>query len=337
MRLSVSAWIWMALLRTFSTGLDPSLDEAWREWKSAYAKIYNEREEDFRRAVWEKNLKGIKEHNWEASLGRHSYQLGMNHLGDLTKEEFVQKLNRYHPHLDGEDDGNVTLFRDPGREGLPKHVDWRKKGYVTPVKDQGDCGSCWAFSATGALEGLHFKKTGKLVSLSEQNLVDCSWKQGNEGCDGGFMNWAFKYVRVNKGINSEKTYPYEGEDGPCRFNPSDRAATCTSLVKIKKKNETDLERAVAKVGPVSVAVDASDFAFYKSGIFYQKGCGDFLNHGMLAVGYGTVKDDDAQKIKKYWILKNSWSKTWGEKGYMRLAREMHNQCGVASDASYPTL
>ncbi|XP_061457934.1 procathepsin L-like isoform X1 [Rhineura floridana] len=277
----------------------------------------------------------IKQHNIEASQGKHTYDLGMNHLGDLTKEEFNQKLNGFRSDLDEQQSGNVTFFEGSATLEKPKHIDWRTKGYVTPVKDQADCGSCWAFSATGALEGLHFKKTRKLVSLSEQNLVDCSRKQGNHGCEGGFMNWAFKYVVINKGINSERTYPYEAQDGPCRFKPSDRAATCTSFVKIAKKNESALEHAVAKVGPVSVGVDASDFMLYKSGIFFRKGCGEFLNHGMLVVGYGTTKE--VKKNKNYWILKNSWSETWGEKGYMRLAKGHHNQCGVASDASYPTL
>ncbi|XP_053157935.1 procathepsin L-like [Hemicordylus capensis] len=334
--ISVVAMTWLVLLRAFSAALDPALEQAWNDWKSTHNKVYSkEVEEAFRRGIWEKNLKTIEHHNWEASLGQHTYELGMNQFGDLTNEEFNRKMNGFRPDLDEAPGENVTFFQESTMLETPKQVDWRTKGYVTPIKDQSVCGSCWAFSATGALEGLHFKKTGKLVSLSEQNLVDCSWKEGNEGCGGGWMNWAFKYVRINKGINSESTYPYEAEDEPCRFNPSDRAATCTSFKNIAKGSEKALEQAVAKAGPVSVAVDASTFQFYKSGIYFLKGCFQMLNHGMLAVGYGTLKED--RKIKNYWILKNSWNTSWGEKGYMRLAKGYHNQCGVASHASYPTL
>ncbi|KAM6463645.1 procathepsin L-like [Liasis olivaceus] len=322
-------------LRSFSVAQDPVLDKDWSDWKTTHAKAYRQGEESFRRAVWENNLHLIQEHNWEADLGKHTYWLGMNHLGDLTKEEFNEKLNGFRPDLAESHGSNVTSFQESASSEIPKYVDWRPSGYVTPVKDQGDCGSCWAFSATGALEGLHFKETKTLVSLSEQNLVDCSWKQGNEGCNGGYMNWAFNYVRDNKGINLEHTYPYEAEDGPCRFNPQDRVMMCAGLVNITKHSERALEEAVARIGPVSVAVDASDFMFYKSGIFFRKGCGKFLNHGMLAVGYGSIRKN--KKMNKYWILKNSWSETWGENGYMRLARRAHNHCGVASMASYPIL
>ncbi|XP_053153606.1 procathepsin L-like [Hemicordylus capensis] len=333
--ISVAAMIWLVLLRSFSTALNPALEGAWNDWKSTHAKVYSEGEEEaFRRGIWEKNLVMIEYHNQEASLGKHTYRMGMNQFGDLTQEEFTQQMNGFHPDLASVPNGKVPVFHESTTLETPKSLDWREHGYVTPVKNQGRCGSCWAFSATGALEALHFNKTGKLISLSEQNLLDCSWKQGNHGCQGGLMDSAFQYVIDNKGINSECTYPYEGKERRCRFKAWDRAATCTSFVNIIKGGERTLEQVVATVGPVSIAVNADLFQFYISGIF--KGCSKKLgqlNHAMLAVGYGTSKIFG--KRFNYWILKNSWDTTWGEGGYMRLAKGSNNQCGVATHVSFP--
>jgi cathepsin L len=149
-------------------------------------------------------------------------------------------------------------------------IDWRQQGYVTSIKDQGQCGSCWAFSSTGALEGQHFKATKSLVSLSEQNLVDCSTTQGNMGCNGGLMDYAFEYIKVNNGIDTEISYPYEAADGQCRFKVANVGATDTGSVDIKSKDEAALQQAVATIGPISVAIDAShsSFQLYKTGGMY---------------------------------------------------------------------
>ncbi|XP_060735066.1 cathepsin L-like isoform X3 [Tachysurus vachellii] len=183
---------------------------------------------------------------------------------------------------------------------------------------------------TGALEGQTYKKTGKLVPLSKQQLVDCSTK--NSGCNGGLMNLAFEYVKENKGINTEESYPYEAKNGSCRYNPNTVGATCDGYMDINSGDEYALKEAVATIGPISVAIDASNksFKLYASGIYDEPYCSSSkLNHGVLVVGYGT---DDG---KDYWLVKNSWGLNWGDKGYIKMYRNKDNQCGIASQASYP--
>ena len=218
---------------------------------------------------------------------------------------------------------------------LPASVDWTAKGAVTPVKNQGQCGSCWAFSATGAVEGAHAINKGHLVSLSEQQLVDCSGSYGNQGCNGGLMDSAFKYIIQNGGICSEEAYPYEGRDSKCRSN------SCTAVTKIggfydvPADNADALQAAVAKQ-PVAVAIeaDSSCFQFYSSGVL-ECACGSALNHGVLAVGYGE------EGGKPFWNVKNSWGESWGAGGYIKMLRgdkaPRAGMCGIQRSASYPTM
>ncbi|NWI51632.1 CATL2 protein, partial [Calyptomena viridis] len=330
--MAVALGVLLALLGC-ATAPDPALEEAWEGWKSFHAKEYPGEAETVRREIWEKNLRHIQQHNWEESQGKHSFRLAMNHFGDLTNEEFNRLLNGFIP---ARREQPVPVFRASATLKTPESVDWRAKGYVTPIKNQGHCGSCWAFSATGALEGLVFKRTGQLVVLSEQNLVDCSRKLGNHGCGGGYVERAFQYVHDNGGLNSERVYPYMGTDtSDCRYNPQDKAANCSGFEVVARGSEEALEQAVATVGPVSVAVDArsTHFQFYKSGIFSCMFGGQSVNHAMLAVGYGTARMGGHNS--SYWILKNSWAEMWGEQGYMFLLKDAGNQCGVANQASYP--
>lgn len=332
-------FIWETLPASFSFRQNPALDESWKGWKLFHEKLYQENEEMYRRMVWEKNFQKIELHNQEHAEGKHTYRLQMNQFGDLTNAEFNRLMNRFHPLESKLPDDSIHTFKDSPSFVSPEAVDWRTKGYVTPVKFQGHCGSCWSFSATGALEGQLFKKTGRLISLSEQNLIDCSRHLGNKGCSGGYIIMGFKYVLTNRGIDTEKYYPYAMRDDlPCSYNEKYSAANCTIVNMVYRGSEKALEQAVATIGPISVAVDAKlhSFQFYHSGIYSDKFCSSHVNHAMLAVGYGTLNNTDGKKTN-YWIIKNSWGEQWGENGYMRLIKDTDSHCGVANQASFPSM
>lgn len=300
--------------------------EAWNMWKYDHHKQYNDLgEEKVRFTIWQDNFNRIVQHN----LKNSDLTLAMNKFGDMTTTEFSAKMTGYR----GTQSNEGATFLPPANVQIPDSVDWRTKGMVTPVKNQEQCGSCWAFSATGSLEGQHQKKTGKLVSLSEQQLVDCSGKFGDLGCNGGLMDNAFTYIKANKGIDTEASYPYKGVDGKCHFNNKTIGATVTGFTDIPSKDEKALQQAVATIGPISVAIDASHFSFqfYHSGVYNEWLCSQTrLDHGVLAVGYGADPNG-----KKYWLVKNSWGPGWGQKGYIWMSRDKNNQCGIATSASYP--
>lgn len=233
--------------------------------------------------------------------------------------KFENALNKYH--------------KESHQYELPSSIDWRKRGAVTGVKNQGRCGSCWAFSTAGALEAQHFIKSGILVSLSEQNLIDCSTSFGNNGCNGGNVNLAFEYVKRNHGIDTEKTYAYEARNDKCRYQQTDSGAIDRGYVNIPFGSEKRLQEAIAVHGPISIAIDASHFSFqhYRSGVYFEPKCSSHtVNHAVLVVGYGV--DNHGHE---YYIVKNSWGKSWGDGGYIKMARNHHNNCGIASAASYP--
>ncbi|GMI86763.1 senescence-associated gene 12 [Hibiscus trionum] len=229
----------------------------------------------------------------------------------------------------------ATTFIYENVTALPSTVDWTKKGAVTPIKDQGQCGCCWAFSAVAAMEGVTKLTTGTLISLSKQELVDCDTKGEDQGCQGGLMDDVFQFIQKNKGLTTESNYPYTGVDGTCNANQeANHAATINGFQDVPANSEDALQKAVANQ-PVSVAIDASgfEFQFYSGGVFTGS-CGTQLDHGVTVVGYG--EDDDGTK---YWLVKNSWGTSWGEQGYIRMQRDVdanEGLCGIAMQASYPT-
>jgi len=310
---------------------DVSLDSHWVNYKTVHGKNYG-KEETVRRLIWESNMKYINAHNAEAENGVHTFTLGMNKYGDMTSEEFGAMYNGYN-RTGVARPASKSVYKVSGKAN-PESVDWRSEGYVTPVKDQGQCGSCWAFSAVAGLEGQHFKATGKLVSLSEQNLVDCSKKEGNQGCNGGLMDQAFTYIKKNGGIDTEESYPYKARDQRCKFSADNVGATDNGFVDIEAGDEDALTDALATIGPISVAIDAShsSFQLYREGIYNEKRCSSSqLDHGVTAVGYGSNDQGD------FYIVKNSWAEVWGMEGYIMMSRNKKNQCGIASSASYPTV
>jgi len=316
--------------------------EYWNEfttWMKTHQKSYSHTEFRRRFSIWRENLDFIESFNEK----KQGFSLAMNIFGDLQHEEFRalylgfngEQSKMKEPLVqDSEKLSNDQQMAKSLSDsiGLPESWDWRKNGSVTPVKNQGQCGSCWAFSTTGSVEGCHHIKTGHLVSLSEQNLMDCSSSYGNKGCNGGLMTYAMQYIIDNGGVDTEASYPYEGSDGTCRFNKTNVGATLSSFVNVKRQDEADLQQKVYQ-GPTSIAMDASHptFQFYHSGVYSNILCSSrLLDHGVLAVGWGTDSSEG-----KYWIVKNSWGTTWGNEGYFWIARDDGNMCGVATTSTLP--
>ena len=303
--------------------------EEWEMWKKVHSKVYSDAfNELYRLKVWSGNIRFIQKHNADIS---RSHKLSANQFADLTQAEYSDLyLGYFSPSS-----RTGAHFLEPNNVLLPDTVDWRIQGYVSEVKNQETCGSCWSFSATGSLEGQHFRKTGNLISLSEQNLIDCSNTYGNRGCEGGMMDYAFAYIKANGGIDTEAAYPYLAkDDSSCSYDSTESGATLRDWVDISSGDEAALQVAVATQGPISVAIDAShtSFQFYSKGVYSEPDCSPIkLDHGVLVVGYG-VEDG-----KKYWLVKNSWGLSWGAGGYIKMTRGDNNQCGISTVASYPVV
>ncbi|KAM4089623.1 hypothetical protein ACB094_07G166900 [Castanea mollissima] len=310
------------------TCLDKIL-ELFESWVSKHGKTYRSIEEKLHRfEIFKDNLKHIDERNKEIS----SYWLGLNEFADMSHEEFKNKYLGLKPALPRRG-GSPRDFSYRDVVDLPSSVDWRKKGAVTPVKNQGSCGSCWAFSTVAAVEGINQIATGNLTSLSEQELIDCD-RTFNDGCNGGLMDYAFEFIVSSGGLHKEEDYPYLMQEGTCEEQKEEmEMVKISGYQDVPQNDEASLLKALAHQ-PLSVAIEASgrDFQFYSGGIFNGH-CGTELDHGVAAVGYDSLKGSD------YIIVKNSWGPKWGEKGYIRMKRNTgkpEGLCGINKMASYPT-
>ncbi|XP_021759886.1 ervatamin-B-like [Chenopodium quinoa] len=316
----------------FSHHLSESSSELFDSWCKKHGKTYpSEQERQYRLKIFEDNLEFVNHHN---SLGNSTYTLALNAYADLTHHEF--RSSKLGLSSSANDFIRLKHSENPVQLpdlGIPDSVDWRNQGAVTNVKDQGNCGACWAFSATGAIEGVNKIVTGSLVSLSEQELIDCD-RSYNEGCDGGLMDYAYQFVIDNHGIDTEKDYPYQAKQKSCNRNKLARhVVTIDGYADVPPNNEKELQKAVA-VQPVSVGICGSERAFqlYSKGIFSGP-CSTSVDHAVLIVGYGSENGVD------YWIVKNSWGTSWGMNGFVHMQRNSGDKsgiCGINVMPSYPT-
>merc|ERR1712010_439952 len=281
-------------------GVAMAATSEWNNFKLQHSKLYSEEEDVSRMNIWKKNVAMVEKHNSED----HSYTMAINKFSDWTNEEFNAFLG--YQQQSGEK-FNVKTFENVA---TPDSVDYRNENRVTPVKDQGQCGSCWAFSATGGIEGVWSKNMGELVSVSEQQMVDCA--QG--GCNGGHMINGWTSVASNGGIMSEESYPYTAKDGNCHFDDGEVVSHVTGYEEVSP-HESSMEAALVEIGyPISIGVHAgSSFQHYSSGVYSDNSCKNGqLNHAILVVGY------DKTGSEPYWIVKNSWGGAWGDHGYINM-------------------
>jgi C1A family cysteine protease len=306
--------------------------EEFTKFMIRYKKKYSSNgEQDLRFDIFRKNLRNVEQHN---KRNDSTFTMKINHFSDLHPEEFKSQYIGNGIQLS--DKTTKCLPFIPLQKNMNDTVDWRTNNAVTPVKNQGQCGSCWAFSSTGAMEGAWYIAKNKRVSLSEQQLIDCSKKYDNKGCHGGLMDNAFLFT-IDNAICSEEEYPYTASSSVA---PSCKKCSpisfFTNCYDVEANNQIQLQYAVSMT-PVSIAIEADTTLFqsYSSGVITDETCGTNLDHGVLIVGYGIESNIP------YWLVKNSWGTEWGDEGYVKIKRSSSTNdkgiCGIAMTPSFPTV
>ena len=302
------------------------VQEAFQQWKAKHGKVYaNPSEHNFRLKVFFQNFLRVK----AESLTAVNYKVALNFFSDLTKEEFLTKYTG----VVFDSTERTPSVHPPSFQQPPPSVDWVKAGYVNAIKNQGQCGSCWAFSVINTVETTYAitKGQSQLYNLSEQQLVDCAGPYGPQGCNGGWMNDAINYV-IAKGSEQGSDYPYKAVQGTCMYDPSKVKVKISGLFTVKPQSYNDVLQAAAKTS-VTLAADAYGFMNYQSGVF-DGNCGTQMNHAINIVGYGV----DSASGKKYWLMRNSWGPSWGENGYFKMIKVEQDGmgwCGMYQRPYYP--
>ena len=303
----------------------PHEEKSFLNWMRETNNLFTCEEYHSRLAIWLTNKRLVQEHN----IGENGFKIEMNHLSHLSPSEYSSLLGF---KMDFKKRIQINNLNFNNNNNIPDHIDYREKGFINEIKDQGECGSCWAFAAIQAQESQWAKISGTLYSLSESNLLDCVTP--SHGCQGGSMIYAYDYIIYHQNglFMKEEDYPYVARKENCKFDKNKGITKIIKYIEIIEGSEQDLANKVANIGVCGIAIDASHYSFqlYSNGIYNEKYCSSTsLDHGVGCIGYGS------ENSINFWIIRNSWGNGWGEKGYMRMIKDKNNQCGVATAAVVP--
>lgn len=325
-----AALFWTQQASLENSEIPVQVRNGFMKWKALYNKYYsNPREENHRLEIFHANYLKVSSHKDE------SYSLALNKFADLSESEFIAMHTGYVKKP--RSNSSVTgTSKTEAKSNAPTNVDWRTVGAVQAIKDQMDCGNSYAFAATSAFESNSFLKGYQLYSFSEQEITDCSWPQGNQGCNGGYTADSFRYIHFAGGLEATADYPYKGVDAKCREDSTKfKPPRVVNILYVPSNQCGSLLNEIVTM-PVATSIASNAIQFYSGGVFSNKYCGTAVNHAVNIVGYGYDKPSG----KNYWIVRNSWGTQWGESGYIRMDRDIqppNGICGICMDPMYPVV